>query len=161
MGAGKTTVMDEASDLLRAADVPHAAIDLDALAIFHGAAEAREGLALRNLAAVWANYAALGISRLLIAEALVSAGQREQLRLALSASELVICRLRASLTTMRGRVRMREPGMLQEQFVARVDELEREIDAAGTADFVVDNDGRPVTDVAREVLARARWIGTP
>ncbi len=33
MGAGKTTVMAEASDLLSAAGVSHAAIDLDALAI--------------------------------------------------------------------------------------------------------------------------------
>ena len=35
MGSGKTTVLAEASDLLAAADIPHAAIDLDALALAH------------------------------------------------------------------------------------------------------------------------------
>src|SRR5262249_32085062 len=36
MGAGKTTVMAEAGDLLSARGVVHAAIDLDGLAIAHG-----------------------------------------------------------------------------------------------------------------------------
>ena len=35
MGAGKTTVLSEASDLLAQADIPHAAIDLDWLAVMH------------------------------------------------------------------------------------------------------------------------------
>ena len=35
MGSGKTTVLGEASDLLGAAEIIHAAIDLDSLALGH------------------------------------------------------------------------------------------------------------------------------
>ena len=66
--------------------------------------------------------------------------------------------IRARLETMQQRIRLREPGMLQEQFVARVAELEASLDAAGVEDFSVENDGRSVTAVAREILARAGWL---
>ena len=71
----------------------------------------------------------------------------------------MVCRLRARLETMQRRVREREPGMLQEEFVARVaEELEASLDAGGVEDFSVENDGRSVTAVAREVLRRAGWL---
>jgi hypothetical protein len=66
--------------------------------------------------------------------------------------------LRARLATMQTRVRLREPGMLQERYVARVGELEASLEAACVEDFAVDNDERPATEVAREVLARASWL---
>jgi hypothetical protein len=59
---------------------------------------------------------------------------------------------------MQQRIRLREPGMLQEQFVARVAELEASLDAGCVEDFSVENDGRSVTAVAREVLVRAGWL---
>ena len=148
MGAGKTTVLGEASDLLAARGVVHAAIDLDALSLGHFAGD----LAAPNLAAVWSNYAAAGITRLLLAEADVD---RERIREAVPGAEIVVCRLRASLDTMQQRVRLREPGMRQEEFVARVAELERTI---GGEDFSVGNDGRGITEVARDVLVRAGWL---
>src|SRR5258708_36649636 len=70
VGVGKTTVALEASDLLEAAGVPHAVIDVDALSWcyrtpvndpFHNR------LALRNLRCVWANFAAAGAARLILA----------------------------------------------------------------------------------------------
>ena len=75
MGSGKTTVMAEASDLLAAARVFHAAIDLDALATGHFPTTPPFDLQERNLASLWQNYASAGIRKLLIAEALdASAG---------------------------------------------------------------------------------------
>jgi hypothetical protein len=148
MGAGKTTVLGEASDFLAARDIVHAAIDLDALSIGHYTGD----LATPNLAAVWRNYAAAGVTRLLLAEADVD---RERIRQAVSGAQIVVCRLRASVDTMQERVRVREPGMRQEEFVARVAELERTI---GGEDFSVDNDGRDITEVAREVLLGAGWL---
>ncbi len=59
---------------------------------------------------------------------------------------------------MRQRIRVREPGMLQQKFVTRVAELEASLDATGVEDFSVDNDSGSVTDVAREVLVRAGWL---
>lgn len=157
MGSGKTTVLGEASDLLTQAGVIHAALDLDAIGGGHLPDGVGDDLSVQNLAVISRHFAAAGVTRLLIAEALDSASKRDRLRAATGATSLVVCRLRASFATMQERVRLREPGMLQEQFVARVVELDRDIDRAEVADFAVDNERRSVTDVAREVLHRAGW----
>ena len=158
MGSGKTTVLGEASDLLRAAEILHAAINLDCLALGHLPAAAADDLLIRNLAAVWNNYAAAGITRLLLSEVLDTAAKRERLRQTIPGAEIVVCRLRATFNTMQQRIRLREPGMLQEEFVARIAELEASLDAGRVKDFSVQNDGRSVTEVAREVLVRAGWL---
>jgi len=158
MGSGKTTVLGEASDLLGAAEIFHAAIDLDSLALGHLPAAASHDLLIRNLAAVWNNYAAAGITQLLLSEVLDTAAKRERLRQTVPRAEIVVGRLRATFDTMQHRIRLREPGMLQEQFVARIAELETSLDAGRVEDFNVQNDGRSVTVVAREVLVRAGWL---
>jgi predicted kinase len=158
MGSGKTTVMMEASDLLAAANVIHAAIDLDGLGIGHVPEGAWPDLAYRNLASVWENYAAAGATRLLLAEAVESHSELDRIRKVIPNCEVVVCRLRANLETMQRRVLAREPGMLQNTFVARVAELEALLDAAHVEDFSLGNDDRSITDVAREVLIRAGWL---
>jgi len=45
-----------------------------------------------------------------------------------------------------------------EQFVARAGELDRIVARAALEDFVIANDGRAVTDVARVLLKRAGWL---
>ena len=158
MGAGKTTVMAEASDLLAARGIAHAAIDVDMLGMVFAAGVNATALTYRNLAAVWTNFAAAGVSRLLLAQAIESRDDLERIRTALGAAAITVCRLTASLETMRGRVRQREPGMLQHTFVARVAELNDRLDAAGVDDFSLENDGASVTNVSRELLARAGWL---
>jgi hypothetical protein len=158
MGSGKTTVMAEASDLLTAANILHAAIDLDSLGLGHLPPAISHDLAIRNLAAVWSNFAAAGLSRLLLSEALDTAAKREAVRAAIPGARIVVCRLQASLETMQRRIRAREPGLLQEQLVARAAELEASLDAGRVEDFIVQNDGRSVTAVARELLVRAGWL---
>jgi adenylylsulfate kinase-like enzyme len=66
MGAGKTTILAEASDLLTGAGIVHAAIDLDTLGMGHLPEEGWSDLPYRNLACVWRNYAAAGASRLMV-----------------------------------------------------------------------------------------------
>jgi hypothetical protein len=158
MGAGKTTVLGEASDLLSQAGVVHAALDVDVLGVGLWPDPAKDELLFRNLTTVCANYSAAGITRLLLAEAVDGVATLERLRAATSAASLVICRLRAAPATMQQRVRLREPGVLQDQFVARVLELEATLDAAALEDFSLVNDGASVTDVAREMLQRAGWL---
>lgn len=158
MGAGKTTVMAEASDILTAADIAHAAIDMDALGVAHVPAAASFDLAYRNLASVWANYAAAGVTRLLLAEAVESRDELDRIARAIPESEVVVCRLTAPRQTMEQRVRVREPGRLQASFVARVADLDACLDAAHLEDFRLDNDDTPVTDTARALLERAGWL---
>ena len=160
MGSGKTTVLTEASDLLTAANIPHAAIDLDTLGLGHLPGGTTDQLQTRNLAAVWRNYSAAGVTRLLVSEALDTGAKRAQLQGVIREATIVVCRLRARLSTMEQRVRAREQGILQERFVARVAELEAALDAGQAEDFSVRNDGRSITEVAREVLVRAGWLDT-
>ena len=159
MGSGKTTVMAEASDLLKARGIVHAAIDLDALGIAQLPSGAADDFQYRNLASLAGNYAAAGVERLLLAAAVEDRAMLERIRAALPAHEVRVCRLRAPLATLQSRVRRREPGMLQETLVARAAELETLLDRAGCEDFTLENhDGASVTRVATELLRRAGWL---
>lgn len=158
MGSGKTTVMAEASDILAARGIVHAAIDLDALGIAHLPDGPPDDLQYRNLAAVSANYAAAGVERLLIAVALEDHAMLDRVRMAVPAAEVVVCRLEAPLETLQRRVRLREPGMLQEKLVARAAELEALLDRTRIEDFRVDNEDGSLTKAANEMLARAGWL---
>ena len=160
MGCGKTTVLGEASDLLAAAGLAHGTIDLDAIATALLPGDVARDLVFRNLEALYRNFLSTGITRVLISEPVENRDELDRLRRAMPGAELVVCRLTASLETMRSRLRTREPGMLQEQFLARAAELDHLLDSAGVEDFAIANDGRSITDVARELLERAGWIGS-
>jgi adenylylsulfate kinase len=159
MGSGKTTVLGEASDILALRGIPHAAIDLDALGIAHlPPGTSNHGLTYHNLKSVWENYAACGLSHLLLAGAVEDRAELERCRGAVSAGKTVICRLTASIETMQQRVRGREPGTLQQKYVARVAELEVVLDRSRVENFSIANENRSVSDVAHEMLARAGWL---
>src|SRR5689334_1639059 len=120
MGSGKTTVLAEASDILAIRHVPHAIIDLDALGTAHLPPGVNENNVMyRNLYSVWENYAALGLTRLLLARAIEDRAEVERCRSAVSGAETVICRLTASIATMQQRVQKRELGRLQQCYVER------------------------------------------
>lgn len=101
MGAGKTTVLGEASDILFEQRAPHAAFDLDAMATVLLPDDAAEEVGFCNLAAIVRNVVAAGIDRILVAEAIETRSQLERIREALSGADIV-CRLTASLGTMEG-----------------------------------------------------------
>ena len=159
MGSGKTTILAEASDLLTAAGIVHAAIDLDMLGIGHLREEAWPDVPYRNLSCVWQNYANAGASRLLIAEALESSRELSRIQEAVPGAAIVVCRLDANLETLRRRVAQREIGALRDTFVARVDQLQVLIDRAQLEQFTLPtDDGTSVTNIAREMLHRADWL---
>src|ERR1700730_7517784 len=119
MGAGKTTVLAEASDILALRQIPHAAIDLDALglSLLPSAAD-NDGLMYRNLQSVHANYVSLGVRRFLLARAMEDRAELELCRGVISATNTVVCRLTASIEAMQQRVNMRESGVSQGEYVA-------------------------------------------
>jgi predicted kinase len=159
MGSGKTTVMFEAADLLAARNIPHAAIDLDALGTAHLPTRVQDhGLMYLNLRSVWENYAEAGLKRLLLARAIESREELECCQKAVKAQSVAVCRLTATIQTMEGRVQRREKGALQNSFVARVAELNAILDRARLEDFVLSNENRSVTDTALEMLARSGWL---
>src|ERR1700730_14941122 len=108
MGAGKTTVLGEASDILALRHIPHAAMDLDALGLVHlPSAPGNDGVMYRNLQSVCNNYASLGVRQLLLARALEDRSELELCRGAVSATNTVVCRLIANIEAMQQRVQAR------------------------------------------------------
>jgi hypothetical protein len=59
---------------------------------------------------------------------------------------------------MRQRVKIRESGVLQNQFMARVEKLSSILDRAQLEDFAISTDARSVTEIAQEMLLKAGWI---
>jgi hypothetical protein len=159
MGAGKSGVLAEASDILSLRHMIHAAIDLDALGLACLAATAsNDSVMYSNLKSVCKNYAAAGVKRVMLARALEDRAEFEFCRTAVAATNTVVCRLAASVKTTQERVTMRESGLLQRKYVARVPKLDTIIDHAKLEDFIVVNENRAVSEVANEVLVKAGWI---
>lgn len=159
MGAGKTSILGEASDILALRHIAHAAIDLDALGLAYLPSTAsNDGVMYRNLQSICENYASIGVTRVLVARAIEDRAELELCRSAVSALNTVVCRLTASVETMQQRVKMRESGVSQLEYVARVADLSRTLDGAQLEDFVVTGERRSVTEVAKEMLVKAEWI---
>jgi hypothetical protein len=159
MGAGKSAVLGEASDLLAQRRIVHAAIDLDALGLAYlPGATPGDAVMYQNLRFIVSNYAAAGVERFLVARALEDRAQLDLCREIIPTANTRVCRLTASLETAERRVGARDLGIFQEEYVGRVRELDAILDGAGLEDFTVANDNRALTEVALEVLTRAGWI---
>jgi adenylylsulfate kinase len=158
MGTGKTTILGEASDLLVARDIVHAAIDLDALGLAHIPQPSTHDLVSANLAAMCSNYAAAGVGRLMVAGAIESRAELEGIRQSTLARRMVVCRLRARLPVMEARVAGRERGINAHRYLARVRELEAILDGASLEDVSVETGEVPITQVAEKVLRLAGWL---
>ena len=159
MGSGKTAVLGEASDILAQHGIAHAAIDLDMLGMAHLPVTAENNdVMYRNLKTVWGNYVDYGIDRLLLARAVENHVEFEHCLAAVAAKEVVVCRLMASIETMQQRVGSRELGVCRSQYIDRVITLNSALDRAQLENFVITNEGRSLTEVAKEVLERARWL---
>jgi hypothetical protein len=159
MGAGKSTVMAEASDLLERERIEHAAIDVDFLGLAYVESTPTNHDAMyANLECVCKNYARLGVRRFLLVRSVETREELERCRHAASAGTVVACRLTAGMPTLRQRIIRRETGILQSEYLARVETLNAILDVACLEDFAVVNESRPVTEVAREMLIRAGWL---
>jgi predicted kinase len=154
VGVGKTTVAEAVGDVLAAAEVPHAVIDLDWLR-YNWPSPADDPfhleLELRNLRAVARNYAEAGAQRLVLAGVLERRADRERYAEAVGA-KLNVCRLQANLSVVRKRLAQRhrdDSGL--EWHVNRAEELEKIFAAARVEDFVVAA-GQPVPEAAQDVV---------
>jgi hypothetical protein len=131
---------------------------LDALGLAHlPSAASNDGVMYRNLQSVCKNYASLGVRRFLLARAMEDR-ELELCRGVVPATSTVVCRLIASIEAMQQRVKMRELGVSQRQYVARVAKLNVILDRARLEDFTVASESRSLTDVAHEMLVKAGWI---
>jgi hypothetical protein len=157
-GTGKTTVTEEIAELLEAADVPYAAIDLDWLgwantADDHGAAA--EGLLLRNLAAVVANDREAGMTRFVLAGSAESPDEVQRLAAAIDMPMRVV-RLSAPIEVIERRL----AAIPTTGRRADLDQVRRAVaddTGEGIGDLTLDSD-RPVGELAIEILDWVGWL---
>jgi gluconate kinase len=157
-GSGKSTVAADIADVLEAAEVPFAALDLDWLTWTNvsGASRADEHrMMLVNLAAVVGNYLDAGAQHFVLAR---SIHDRDELS---SLSEALAMPLRTvELTLPYEEIARRlaaDPTDGRRDDLARTAEWIDRAAGSGLADVTVSN-GRPVREVALEILAWLQWL---
>jgi AAA domain-containing protein len=163
-GVGKTTVGWEVSARLRAAAVSHAIIEGDFMGQVHPVPEGdphRSEITESNLTAVWANFARLGYRRLIYTNTVsVLPEVTGMFERAMGAGvRIVRVLLTASDATAGERLSGRELGSELERELNGSARKARLLDERAPADTVrVATDGRPVVDIACEVVAATGWI---
>lgn len=162
-GVGKTTVGWRVFDLCTDAGDDPALVDLDMMGAAWPAPEDDPNQSrsrARNLAAVWANYQAVGSQRLIMAGVVESETDRESLSTAVGAP-VIVCMLLASPVALESRVRGRGrdhgPGL--DKLISRAAMLSVQLANADVTGFAVDTDGQSVDEIADEVLQRWNLIG--
>jgi DNA polymerase III delta prime subunit len=161
VGVGKSTAAAEAARLLREANVPHALVDLAWIGQSWPVPDDdpwHERLAHRNLACTWANFRDAGADRLILCRVLEDRSLLRAVAEAVPGAEVTVVRLRAPLPVLQARIRSREagdPGWFLQAAAHTAEALEH----ARVEDHVVDNQHRPVADVAGEVLRLVGWLG--
>ncbi|MFH8410050.1 hypothetical protein ACH4FX_35525 [Streptomyces sp. NPDC018019] len=161
-GVGKSTTAYEVSHRLGRADIPHALIDTDQLDQVYPwppPGHTPSELSRRNLAALWANLAGIGHTRLLLTGVFVSL-ERELTWIAdaVPGAGITSVRLTADVPTLENRVRRREIGSEAAGQLARTLRQHaalRRPEPPGTT--VIDTTGRTVVSVASEVVEV--WLG--
>lgn len=158
VGAGKSTIGGEISDVLAERQVPNAFVDLDALIWqWPPSSKWNNDLLFENLASLWPNYLAHGTTHLVLARVLEDETDLVRYRDAVPGAAITVCRLVADEEQRLERLRRRmQPGPMLDWHLDRTIELHAILERVAFEDFVVAND-RPVRDVAIEVLARAGW----
>ncbi|MFZ0214991.1 MAG: hypothetical protein WAM30_03520 [Candidatus Dormiibacterota bacterium] len=160
VGVGKTTVTDEASDLLTAAGVAHACVDIDALTrSFPRPPDDRFNarLGLRNLAGIWRNYRDAGAGRLIVAAVVEDRAGIDGYRAAVPGADVTVVRLRAPVAVLQRRLRRRMAGSGLGWHLARALELAHQMDEAALEDHLVEAGQASAIEVARRVLVAAGW----
>jgi chloramphenicol 3-O-phosphotransferase len=160
VGAGKSTVGAEAARMLRAADVPHAFVDLAVIGqCWPVPADDpwHERLIHRNLAGMWSNFREAGAERLIVCRVLEDRSLLRQVRDAVPGAEVTVVGLRVRPDLLYERIRRREAGRDPAWYLAAAARLSTGLERSGVDDEVVDNGDRPVHEVAGEVLDRLGW----
>ena len=157
-GVGKSSVAYELHWRLAAQDVKHALIEGDNLDQAHPPPWKVYALEEKNLADLWRNYRALGYRHLIFPQT-VSVSRTDVLAAAMGDDPLVkAVLLRASDENARERLETRETETTLEAHLersrARVAELERETPAWV---WRIDTDGRPIPEIAEEILTLLAW----
>lgn len=161
VGSGKTSVAETIGDLLSAAGVAHAVIDVDWLRRSWPRPPGdpfNSTMALRNLRAVAENYLQAGAARLVLAGVIESRTERSAYQRALQVP-VTVCRLRVAQATIRHRLirRHENDGDGLRWHLSRSGELDRILAQAQVEDVVVEATTTTLRQTAEAVLAAIGW----
>lgn len=161
-GVGKSSVGWEVSQLLQARGTAHCFVEGDFLDQVHPAPADdphRTAITERNLASIWANYAALGQRRLVYTNT-VSVLEEPMIRRAMGEGDVrsTCVLLTAGEPTVRERLARREIGSQLAPHIERSLAMARLLAEQAPPHTVrIATDGRSVVEIAVEVLAAAAW----
>jgi hypothetical protein len=157
-GSGKSSVAQEIADLLEKRNAPYALLDLDFLGWFDTGGEPMErGVMLKNLAALVANYLAVGVRFFVLAGAIRDRTELDGIKSELP-MPLRVVRLTVPLPEIEERLR-------PDVTTGRRDDLREAATwvagsvGVGIEDATVSNE-RPIREVAADVLDWLGWPGT-
>jgi chloramphenicol 3-O-phosphotransferase len=160
-GSGKTALAKEISELLWRVNEPHAVIDIDELAravLPETTSNFYLDLAAENLAAVWANYAALGVRRVVLARIIQTAEDLDWFGRAIPGCDMHVCVVRSEPEVIDARLTRREPGLARAFLRQVAAEMDVTLSGLGPDALVVDNCAETrITELAMDVLARLDW----
>lgn len=160
VGVGKSTVAGEAARLLREANLPHALVDLAWIEqCWPVPADDpwNERLIHRNLASLWVNFHQAGAERLIVVRVLEARSLLRHVAQAVPGAQITVVGLRAPLAVLHARIRSREVSD-PSWFLGAATHTAHVLEQARVEDHLVDNEDRPVAEVAEEVLRLAGWL---
>ncbi|MDX6549628.1 MAG: hypothetical protein QOJ31_312, partial [Gaiellales bacterium] len=158
-GVGKTATANEVSAQLRAADVPHAVVDTDALDDVYPVPADQQELTERHLAFIWKSFLGRGTRRLILTGVYMHRdSELTWIRRATAPDRLTLVRLTAAEETLAQRVRRREIGSARDGQLIRTLQQMRELDEQQRPDVhLLDTERQSVVEVARRIGAILGW----
>ena len=157
VGSGKTALAVELGAVLGGRGVGVAVVDLDWLGWVHGARADPSNLILSNLEAILPNFRSTGVKRLVLARMVRSRAEIDAIKNALSDVSLTVVRVGAAPDVIERRLRRRDTGVELEEHLGEHAAMTAALDQAGLEDLRVENDDRPIAEVAAELVDRLGW----
>lgn len=164
VGAGKTALADEVAVLLNEQQIPHALIDVDWLCQLYPAPPEdrfRQDLMFKNLSAIWPNYRDVGVNYAVLAGVIEDSADLERYQRAIPEADIKVVRVTAAPHVIQQRLMKREVGSFYGRAWQRSQELTEALDRVDIQSLSVENDERPIREVAMEVMGKLGWPTPP
>ena len=162
IGVGKTVIAATMSEILHERGMRHGVLEMDWLGEVYPAVDPDDpystAFAMKNLAAIWPNFLAAGITRAIVTMTIENDNELTDLLAVLGSPAVQMVRLEASSETRASRIRERELGNLLELFLEKTDPLAEQMRCLDIGNLVITNDERKPQEVATEILYAIGWM---
>ncbi len=155
-GSGKSTLAGAIAEQLRESNQANAVIDLDEISLIYPPQD--HSFALRNLKAIWPNYAAVPDLKVVIPTVIADREDHRMLLDAVHGAKAMICELIAPESVLRERVLAREPNEYwQNRLLKWVGIYHQRDESQKFGDFQITTHDKSVEDTAQKIIEKAGW----